>query len=293
MSLLLKDFWFQASPEKAKEILVFLSKSEDKKQFLEIIMETDDLRDYFISYAWILRNEPELIELLNQEDLPLSFLLNFIYHGLGSYIKEGNTDYIVYFSRMAKHISANQSLRLLIEEDITSKDPALKIQLLANLDAKAWEVFFNKIDEENLGMDRLIHLFTDIPKQDLNRVFYRNPTLYGYMRMVMVLSESVSEEANHFLTEIEILLEGISVWEIFAKQMKNEFPPEVERTLQPKSRNKNRLSILLHELINTKEEDRTNAMDFLLLHEAILDENELRIITHALKNYKEGEIAFF
>lgn len=293
MSLLIKDYWFRASPIQALESLKFLAGSESRKEFLEIIMETDDLKDYFISYAWILREESELAILLNQTDLPLTFLLNFIYHGLGDYIKSGNTDYIIYFSRIAKHISAEQSLRLLLDDGLMSKDPALKIQLLANLDAKSWEIFFNKIDEENFGIQSLTQMFKDIPEEDLRRVFYRNTTLYGYMRMILVLSDSESQEVSNFLKSVEEILNGISVWEVFAKDMKSSFPTEIEKLKKPNERNPNRLSILMHEILKTPETERANAMDFLLINEAILDENEFNILNHAINHFSEGELVLW
>ncbi len=79
MNPLIWDFWKKAGPENARDTLRFLCQTEYLEEYLEILFEVEELREYFVRYLWILREEAEIVQLLNRKDLPTQLIIQFFF----------------------------------------------------------------------------------------------------------------------------------------------------------------------------------------------------------------------
>ncbi|WP_135355027.1 LBF_1199 family protein [Leptospira ryugenii] len=292
MNILIWDFWKKAGPNNAKASLSFLSDTDLLQDYLEILFEVEELRDYFIRYLWILRNEPEIETLINRKDLPVPLLLNFLYHGFGKTIAERNAESSEYILELVSKLSSAQSLRILLDHTGQLNDPTLKIFLITNLDAVSWEAFFSSLEQEGGVIEGLVELFSEMDQKTIDQVFFTNPQLYQYVRMVIVLCDNDNPIHMEFSQKIEPVFVKLEKWDKFTKQMAEFFPYEVEKQLKLQERNPNRLSILLHELNALESEYQSSVVEYLFHQHIIVDREEKNILTSALKNYQENKKFF-
>jgi len=282
--------WKKMSPEAAKRTLLMVSQSEVSREFFEILYFTPELRDYFVGYLWILREDSQADSIFKNPHLPIEIVEHYIYLALGRYLIDGKEEYGSYISKVTKLFPSEMSLQLLSSE-IVSKDKTLKINLLANLDAKAWDSFFAKIEDSPNGFADLALLFDHLEIEELRRLFFRNQNLYASIRMIFVFLKESNLIKPELIALIETLLFQIGRWEDFVKEMKNIFELEEEKRSNPKDRNSNRLSIILHELMQIAADERMLILDFFLLNELLFDDNERQTIDYILSVYSKEEVA--
>ncbi len=282
--------WKDMSPEFAKKTLLLVSESEVSRDFFEILYFTPELREYFVSYLWIFREDSHVQSIFKNPNLPLEVVQSFIYFALGRFLIESNGDYGNYISKITKLFPSEMSLALLSSEEV-SKDKILKIHLLANLDATAWDNFFAKLEDSPNGFGELALLFEHLENEELRRLFFRNQNLYASIRMIFVFLQESNIINPDLLSQIQTLLTQISRWEEFVKEMKAAFELQLEKTFSPKDRNPNRLSIIMHEMFQISAEDRGLILDFFLLHDLLLDENERQAMDYLLSVYSKDTVA--
>jgi hypothetical protein len=285
MKPLVLDFWRETSPSGAKSAIDFLLLDQNLGGYLEILMHVSELSEYFCSYCWILKDEPEVIELINKKDFPTPLLCQLIYHSLGRYQRDGNVNNDFFLASWCKNLSPEQSYRLLRDEPRVETDIGLKIHLLANLDARSWEDLFETLLLREKGVSDVIEIFQNIDPLQRKRLFYRNPTLYQYLRMVLVVESA--ETKNEFLGTLEESLNEIYQWEEYAKSMRSSFQPEQDKGKSPRDRNANRLSCLLHDATKLSQGDPMAFLEYLTIQDVIVDEREFNMLSSLVKNPEE------
>ncbi|TGL58173.1 hypothetical protein EHQ58_12395 [Leptospira ognonensis] len=282
--------WKQMSPESAKRTLLSVSQSEVAREFFEILFYTPELREYFVRYLWIFREDSHVESIFKNPNLPVELVENYIYFALGQYLIDVNEEYGRYISQVTKLFPSEMSLQLLASE-VVNKDKTLKIHLLANLDAKAWDTFFANLEDSSNGFGELALLFEHLEREELSRLFFRNQNLYASIRMIFVFLKESNLIKPELLSLIESLLSQIGRWEEFVKDMKSTFQLQEEKKCSPKDRNPNRLSIILHELIKISAEERMLILDFFYLNELLFDQSEIKTIDYILSVYSKEEVA--
>lgn len=280
------------SPESAKKTLLSVSESEVSREFFEILYYTPELREFFVGYLWIFRDDSHVETIFKNPNLPIKLVENYIYFALGQYLIDVNEEYGSYISQVTKLFPSEMSLQLLASE-VVSKDKTLKIHLLANLDAKAWDSFFANLEDSPNGFGELALLFEHLEREELSRLFFRNQNLYASIRMIFVFLKESNLIKPDLLSIIETLLSQIARWEEFVKEMKSAFVLHEEKKYSPKERNPNRLSIILHELMQISADERMLILDFFRLHDLLFDDYERQSIDYILKVYSKEEVASF
>lgn len=279
MQVLVYEFWKKSSPQHAKESFEFLLTTPNLHEYLEILFEVDELVEFFCSYCWILREEDVLKELINHSAMPANLICKAVYYGFGKYIKTGNITPDYYFSIWAKIISSEKSLDLLLTEPMVEKDVTFQLNLLSNLNAKQWEEYFDSSISETTeqNTDSFLRIFEKIDSIHCKRLLYRNPNLYQYLRMLVVFDKQ--EAVPGFLFQLENNLKTIHRWEEYADAKRKEFSPKEEREKPPSRRNVNRLTDILRDgLFIADVSDRLDFIEYLMIREVIVDEQEMDII---------------
>lgn len=289
---LIWDFWKKAGPENARDTLRFLCKTEYLEEYLEILFEVEELREYFIKYLWILREEEEIVQLLNRKDLPTQLIIQFLFFGFGSILEKDQPGKTAYHYELVKQISPEQSVRILLDGSDILQDVYLRILLVANLDAVQWDFYFNRLEESDGGISVLVKLFEPIPDSETRSIFFNNTSLYQYIRMILVMVNQDNPAERKFFERISLVLDEIRKWESFVKEMKEFFPFDEEFKLPPQERNPNRLSILLHELSQLDQNDQDVLLEFFFQNQLILDNQEKLLLSGVLKNYGENQQFF-
>jgi hypothetical protein len=289
---LIWDFWKKAGPENARDTLRFLCKTEYLEEYLEILFEVEELREYFIKYLWILREEEEIVQLLNRKDLPTQLIIQFLFFGFGSILEKDQPGKTAYHYELVKQISPEQSVRILLDGSDILQDVYLRILLVANLDAVQWDFYFNRLEESDGGISVLVKLFEPIPDSETRSIFFNNTSLYQYIRMILVMVNQDNPAERKFFERISLVLDEIRKWESFVKEMKEFFPFDEEFKLPPQERNPNRLSILLHELSQIDQNDQDVLLEFFYQNQLILDNQEKLLLSGVLKNYGENQQFF-
>lgn len=292
MNPLIWDFWKKAGPENARDTLRFLCKTEYLEEYLEILFEVEELREYFIKYLWILREEEEIVQLLNRKDLPTQLIIQFLFFGFGSILEKDQPGKTAYHYELVKQISPEQSVRILLDGSDILQDVYLRILLVANLDAVQWDFYFNRLEESDGGISVLVKLFEPIPDSETRSIFFNNTSLYQYIRMILVMVNQDNPAERKFFERISLVLDEIRKWESFVKEMKEFFPFDEEFKLPPQERNPNRLSILLHELSQLDQNDQDVLLEFFFQNQLILDNQEKLLLSGVLKNYGENQQFF-
>lgn len=292
MNPLIWDFWKKAGPENARDTLRFLCKTEYLEEYLEILFEVEELREYFIKYLWILREEEEIVQLLNRKDLPTQLIIQFLFFGFGSILEKDQPGKTAYHYELVKQISPEQSVRILLDGSDILQDVYLRILLVANLDAVQWDFYFNRLEESDGGISVLVKLFEPIPDSETRSIFFNNTSLYQYIRMILVMVNQDNPAERKFFERISLVLDEIRKWESFVKEMKEFFPFDEEFKLPPQERNPNRLSILLHELSQLDQNDQDVLLEFFYQNQLILDNQEKLLLSGVLKNYSENQQFF-
>ncbi len=187
-------------------------------------------------------------------------------------------------------LSSEQCFRILTHTDQINRDITLRIHLLANLDSRSWDEFFLKIGESGDSIQTLIHIFENIRIRELHQLLLQNPMLYTYLRILIELDEGENTpERIEKKKEMLSLLDEIHKWELFSKEMKNNFNLEEESQLTPNIRNPNRISCLLHESAKIIDNDhRNDVFIYLKVNGVILDEWEFEVLKHASANYSQN-----
>ncbi|TGN10110.1 hypothetical protein EHS11_11155 [Leptospira ilyithenensis] len=282
------DFWMNASPS---EMIRFFRQIHEEcflKDWVEVFHKDDLLIDLVFEYLWLYRSESETRTLLNHTDFPPWLLLRFIYFGYGKQILQGHFDSNVYFAQVKSLIDSEQSLRILSLADDMDKDPTLKIHLLANLDAQTWESYFDILEQNDKTIQALVGIFMNLKEQEIRTILLNSPTLYIYLRLMLVSRKIIDDEVGDEKAKIlRDILEGIREWELFATNLKDKFDLLTEREQIPKYRDSKRISMILYELIKVGEEDRAGIISYLKGSHVILDEWEDGIIRSTLVNYKQ------
>lgn len=278
MQVLVCEFWKKSSPLHAKESFEFLLTAPNLHEYLEILFEVEELVEYFCSYCWILREENVLKELINHPAMPANLICKAVYYGFGRYIKTGNLTPDYYFSIWAKIIGSEKSLDLLLTEPMVEKDVTFQLNLLSNLNAKQWEEYFESIaSDAGENTDSFLRIFERIDSIHCKRLLYRNPNLYQYLRMLVVFDKQ--DVVPGFLFQLEKNIKTIHRWEEYANAKLKEFSPKEEREKPPSQRNVNRLSDILRDgLIIADTSDRLDFIEYLMIREVIVDEQEMDII---------------
>lgn len=279
MQVLVYEFWKKSSPQHARESFEFLLTAPNLHEYLEILFEVNELVEYFCSYCWILREEDVLKELINHKAMPANLVCRAVYYGFGKYIKTGNITPDYYFSIWAKIISSEKSLDLLLTEPMVEKDVTFQLNLLSNLNAKQWEEYFESSVSESTeqNTDSFLRIFEKIDSIHCKRLLYRNPNLYQYLRMLVVFDKK--ESIPSFLFQLENNLKTIHRWEEYANAKLKEFSPKEERVKPPSRRNVNRLTDILRDGLYIADVcDRLDFIEYLMIREVIVDEQELDII---------------
>ncbi|MCG6152137.1 LBF_1199 family protein [Leptospira bandrabouensis] len=279
MQILVYEFWKKSSPGQAKESFQFLLNAPNLHDYLEILFEVDELVEYFCSYCWILREEDVLKDLINHHSMPVNLICKAVYYGFGKYIKTGNITPDYYFSIWAKIINSEKSLELLLREPLVEKDVTFQLNLLGNLNAKQWEEYFESTmsNSEDGNTESFLRIFEKIDPIHCKRLLYRNPNLYQYLRMLVVFDKQDSVPV--FLFQLENNLKTIHRWEAYANAKLKEFSPKDERVKSPSRRNVNRLTDILKDgLYIADASDRLDFIEYLMIREVIVDEQEMEIV---------------
>nr|WP_244594239.1 hypothetical protein [Leptospira ryugenii] len=276
------------SPRELLDFFQKLHQEEEVHHLMEKMEGNDAFADLVFEYIWLCRSDAQTINLLNSPQFTPSLLVKFIYFGFGKQFLIGNFDSSRYFNEIKSLLNSEQSLRVLSEAESMEKDPTLKIHLLANLDPKTWEAYFDILDQNSMTLDALLGIFSNLRDNEIKKILLHSPTLYYYLQM-MILSESVEvsgmgKEQKHDLKQI---LDAVHIWDQFCSKIKENYQLTLERGLSPRERDSSRISAILREIISVPEEEREDILAYLKGNGILLDEVEESTLSFLLKNYKE------
>lgn len=248
------EFWKNASPKELLDFFQSVEQGTDLKSLADHMMAEEEFCDLVFEYLWLLRSEEGSRRFLNDENLTPELLMKFIYFGYGKQFLTGNFDSNSYFLQIRSLFDSAQSLRILSLAEEMDRDPTLKIHLLSNLDPQTWEAYFDILEQNNMTMQALLGIFSNLRENEIRKILLNSHTLYYYLRMMMVsgkrkLAEQSSKEKENRI-RLESILDSIHIWETFCQQLREQFDFQSEGNLAPNKRNPDRLSLVLRELKN-------------------------------------------
>ncbi|MDF3819384.1 hypothetical protein P3G55_05715 [Leptospira sp. 96542] len=285
------EFWKNASPS---ELLNFFQLVEESKDLEALVLHMNTEQafcDLVFEYLWLFRTEEPTKKFLNDEKISSDLLIKFIYFGYGKQFLSGDFDSNAYFLRIRDLFNSAQSLRILSLEEEMDRDPTLKIHLLSNLDPQTWEAYFDILEKNNMTMQTLLGIFTNLRENEIRKILLNSPTLYYYLRMMMFSNAETSDldKKNDNKKRLESILDSIHIWETFCNDIKNRFDFVSEGKLTPSKRNPERLSLVLRELIKVPTKDRMDILVYIRGNGAVVDNWEESTIVSALGNFdREG-----
>jgi len=283
------EFWHNASPRETLETFRRISKSKLFKGWNLYLEKHQALADLVFEYVWLYRSEPIVKEMLNHMEFPPWLLLRFVYFGFGKQFQCGKFDSNEYFTELKDLLGSETSLRILSLSSEIEKDPTLKIHLLANLDPATWESYFESLDEANMTMEALLGIFANLRDFEIKKILLTSPTLYMYLRMMM-LSSSQKVHPDSKLAELfrslREILDSILVWEKLAESIQQEFRLAEERQKPPAKRQEKRLNLLLRKLKETSREEEPHILQYLVGLGVILDSWEESTLRSSLVHFR-------
>lgn len=283
------EFWKNASPNELLDFFQSVEQGTDLKSLADHMMAEEEFCDLVFEYLWLLRSEEGSRRFLNDENLTPELLMKFIYFGYGKQFLTGNFDSNSYFLQIRSLFDSAQSLRILSLAEEMDRDPTLKIHLLSNLDPQTWEAYFDILEQNNMTMQALLGIFSNLRENEIRKILLNSHTLYYYLRMMMVsgkkkiAEQSPKEKENRI--RLESILDSIHIWETFCQQLREQFDFQSEGKLAPNKRNLDRLSLVLRELKKLPSPDRPDVLAYLSGNGAVLDDWEETTILSALANY--------
>lgn len=286
-----KQFWLSASPNETIQIFERITQSKTFKGWNAFLEKNDALADFVFEYVWLYRSEESVRKLLNHGDFPSWLLLRFVYFGFGKHFQLGKFDSGEYYTELKLLLGPESSLRILSLATEMERDPTLKIHLLSNLDPQTWEAYFDMIDGENITLQALIGIFTSLKASEIRKILFNSPTLYMYLRMMMISRSSLSdpnsmdEKAKKLKETLAEILESIYVWEKFNLDIKAEYDLKLEKSRPPRDRNLTRVTKILHSVKSLISEERDDVLSYLKGSAVILDHWEESLIYSSLVNY--------
>ncbi|PJZ85582.1 LBF_1199 family protein [Leptospira harrisiae] len=283
------EFWKNASPNELLDFFQSVEQGTDLKSLADHMMAEEDFCDLVFEYLWLLRSEEGSRRFLNDDNLTPELLMKFIYFGYGKQFLTGNFDSNAYFLQIRSLFDSAQSLRILSLAEEMDRDPTLKIHLLSNLDPQTWEAYFDILEQNNMTMQALLGIFSNLRENEIRKILLNSHTLYYYLRMMMVsgqkkVAEQLPKEKEN-RARLESILDSIHVWETFCHQLSEKFDFRSEGKLAPNKRNPDRLSLVLRELKKLPAPDRADVLAYLCGNGAVLDVWEETTILSALSNY--------
>ncbi len=286
-----KQFWLSASPNETIQVFERITQSKTFKGWNAFLEKNDAIADFVFEYVWLYRSEESVRKLLNHGDFPSWLLLRFVYFGFGKHFQLGKFDSGEYYTELKLLLGPESSLRILSLATEMERDPTLKIHLLSNLDPQTWEAYFDMIDGENITLQALIGIFTSLKESEIRKILFNSPTLYMYLRMMMISGSSLSdpnsidEKGKKLKETLAEILESIYVWEKFNLDIKAEYDLKSEKNRSPRDRNITRITKILHSVKSLISEERADVLSYLKGSAVILDHWEESLIHSSLANY--------
>lgn len=291
MKWLHRQFWLSASPKETILIFERIRESKTFKGWNAFLEKNDALADLVFEYIWLYRSEQSVRDLLNHADFPSWLLLRFVYFGFGKHFQLGKFDSGEYYSELKELLGAESSLRILSLATEMERDPTLKIHLLSNLDPQTWEAYFDMIDGENITLQALIGIFTSLKESEIRKILFNSPTLYMYLRMMMISGNQTSETQSSNEKEMKLkqtlgeILESIYIWEKFTLDIKADYELKQEKFKSPRDRDGSRITKVLHSLKGLKVDDKADVLSYFKASGIILDPWEESLIHSTLGNH--------
>lgn len=273
------EFWKNSSVSKIHDDLVKLFNQENLEKFYAQIESSSISKEYFIYYCWFFSDGSLLNRFINRKDIPISILIEIIFAGLS--INESKMNPVDYFSFWSEKLSSEQSLRLLSNSNSYKSHPIFIACLLSNLDAKAWEEFFTTLVSEEKEIYNFLKLFEDFTIKERERMFALNNTLSKYFNLLITLISSCDED--QFLISLKKSIEKTLRWNEYTESMKDIFQIEKELMLPPNTRNSNRISCIINDCKDLKDDESSNFLSFLYQNSVIIDKQEFSLIEKLLE----------
>ncbi|WP_246052241.1 LBF_1199 family protein [Leptospira idonii] len=266
-----------------------IHEGEHIRDWVEIMQKDEAFCDLIFEYLWLFRSESETRVLLNKEEFPSSLLLRFIYFGYGKQFISGNFESGNYFSQVKTMLDPLQSLKILSLSEEMDRDPTLKIHLLANLDPQTWEAYFDILEGNSFTMQALLGIFANLRENEIRKILLNSPTLYYYLRMMMVSRDQLESDKDKKSKDIlQGILDSVHVWELFCLSVQEKFNLTEEKNKKPKERDSLRLSLVLHELVKVPNHERADILVYIKGNGAVIDEWEESTILSVLENHNKN-----
>jgi hypothetical protein len=100
---------------KLNEITLFLRNIEIKN-IIEALSPNNSKEDEFLElftyYIWLLRDDNNIVSLINSEEFPTQYIMKYIFSSMGRWISQGN-DVDDFFCLIGTHFQARKALKFL------------------------------------------------------------------------------------------------------------------------------------------------------------------------------------
>lgn len=291
MGTMNREVWRMASPTETLQLFHNLAHDENKFQdcLNHLIHEKEDL-EFFFEYIWTYRSEPSAKEILNHSLFPAELLLKFIYLGFGKKILEG--EFLGFFSQISELLSPDACLKVLQLKEEISRDPSLRIHLIAALNPNTWEKYFETLAGESFSISSIISIFENLDSDQVQVILFQNPILGSYLQSLILYADRAKDDQITSL-ELQIVtyLELIEAWQKFVDKLKKTFDLTQERTKLQKERDPGRLKQILYRILDLAEANRHNFLVFLKASGVIFDDWELSLLKDGYTNFlKQGSV---
>lgn len=280
-------YWYDASPRETLETFEHITKSRFFNAWNLYLEKNSSFAELVFEYLWLYRTEKAVKDFLNHSEFPAWLLLRFIYFGYGKQFLIGKFDSSDYFGNLNDLLVSETSLKVLSLSEEMDKDPTLKIHLLANLDPKTWEIYFEMLDENSMSMKALVSIFANLKENEIRKILLNSPTLYMYLR-TMILSTSrahISEQETETTDSLKVILESVFIWEKLAGEIQGSCDLKREKTLPPRKRDNTRMEKILREVKKTPFDQREDVIFYLEKTGIIVDNWEKSLLLSSLRNY--------
>lgn len=272
---------------KLNEITIFL-KNIERKNIIEALnpvnSKEDEFLELFTYYIWLLRDDNNIVSLINSDEFPTKYIIKYIFSSMGRWISQGN-DVDDFFYLIGTQFSSKKSLEILVREKVELLDISLALILICNLKSKDLNIFLFEIHDIKYIANFFLEVFEQLEEDRVKFLFVKNPSLFA--NLVSIVKECMAnsekkekffEFTEKFKNEIEMIECLISAahtihfnFDVSSEREKSLFQRDMRRIIQIVS--------LLEDSHYLAEQ-----LDLLYSESVIIDSDEMRLIENILKN---------
>jgi len=153
---------------------------QDVRLFAETVTPACISRKMLVYSLWLLRETPEIQDLLNEPGFPNALLSELIVLARTRLLVRDPSQE-AFWKTSLSFLKDQKSMALILDEQIVRQDLLLVMQLMVNFDLRTVDDFLQQFPTPDDAVEYFATLFQKWETSDLRHLFVRNPDLFLYI----------------------------------------------------------------------------------------------------------------